>query len=67
MSGFTPSTLSPDVVALPRVEQGSLVAIETPWKLVKKPVYLSVKNAVAKQKQCEQMIAHFKSVLTDIV
>jgi DNA-binding transcriptional LysR family regulator len=57
----------PDVVARPGVADGSLIAVETPWKLVKKPVYLSVKNAVVKQKQYEQMIAHFKTVLNEIM
>jgi DNA-binding transcriptional LysR family regulator len=57
----------PDIVARSGVLEGSLVALETPWKLVKKPVYLSVKNAVVKQKQYEQMITHFKKVLTEII
>jgi DNA-binding transcriptional LysR family regulator len=57
----------PDVIAKSLVKSGELVAVETPWKLVKKPVYLSVKNAVVKQKQFEEMIGHFRELLTELI
>ncbi len=56
----------PELVARKSEENGELEKVMTSWRPVKKPVYLTVKNATVKQHDFEELIQVCKRVLTSL-